>query len=595
MDTSERSCDIYEYIATYPKPPLIPVPDKTDVMAFLEELDQTAGRLPRWITRAAMYLNGFERYLKRLPESLEDSLRHTDLRGGALFSPVISASLALADDTRKLSPIQRAVTLIFAARSLYQDVMSGKLPPDRYKDSVLEMGQYPNLFSTCLIVEGKRARIFKSKNTSDITVIIGGNFYTMSIGDAGADLEFEQLEEALAKLIQQVRQHKSQSKEVSPGILTCAEHGTQLRIFQQLQRSEINRASLNALRNSFVTLCFDLEHEPKDHAEAAIISHIGNNANRWFHSSLQIVVFGNARASVICNFSTYLDGNPMMRASAELQKRASACPISDESEHAVVSSIPSPTKLQWEIDSNQIQLAEKDFLAIRDEQQATFEITGIGKRLFLKYNFQPIPVFVVALQMATKELIGRIVRITQFMTMSRFRCMDLVTPNVTTPEMVHFVDYIQSDEIDNVRAKALLNEAISSQLQEMRKARKKFPIPEAFVMQAFVEKGWRRWYVSLIFSLQMMLLNLLGVPKKLGREVLISHPEIYPEVPVVGRPGVRLPYVRYVGLHYQIMDEKIIITFMPGLKWNISNQDFIKVLEKCLKRISSIIQTVEKV
>ena len=65
-----------------------------------------------------------------------------------------------------------------------------------------------------------------------------------------------------------------------------------------------------------------------------------------------------------------------------------------------------------------------------------------------------------------------------------------------------------------------------------------------------------------------------------ARDVLVSHPEIYPGVPIVGRPGIRLPYVNCFGLHYQMMADKTVITMMPGTRWSIPNEELIEVLTR---------------
>lgn len=74
------------------------------------------------------------------------------------------------------------------------------------------------------------------------------------------------------------------------------------------------------------------------------------------------------------------------------------------------------------------------------------------------------------------------------------------------------------------------------------------------------------------------------------REVLISHPAIYANVPLVGRPGVRLPYVAYFGLHYQIWPEKIVLTYMPGLNWQIPNEKITQFLKANLIKIKKLIE-----
>jgi hypothetical protein len=47
---------------------------------------------------------------------------------------------------------------------------------------------------------------------------------------------------------------------------------------------------------------------------------------------------------------------------------------------------------------------------------------------------------------------------------------------------------------------------------------------------------------------------------------------------MLGRPGVRLPYVRYFALHYQMLDDRTRLTVMPGPSWKISNADLAAAL-----------------
>ena len=161
LKEKERTKDIYEEISAYPKPPLIPIPGPNE-LETLEEMGIKLNPLSRAITKAAMAVTGFRSFQKKLPNKLEKLLRQTNLRGAGLFALINSATLALKDDPRPLNPVDRAVTLLFAARSLSDDIKSGKLEPDQYRGEVLEMGQYPNLFSTTLTIDGKRAWLYKS-------------------------------------------------------------------------------------------------------------------------------------------------------------------------------------------------------------------------------------------------------------------------------------------------------------------------------------------------------------------------------------------------------------------------------------------------
>ncbi len=588
MDANERSRDIYEEIAGYPKPPLVPLPEPDDLDS-LEELGLKSGSVSRRIVKAAMFATGFRAFQEQLPHTIEALLRQYDSRGAYLFAPVVSATLALEDDPRSVSPIERAATLLFAARSLCQDITSGNLAPDQYQGQVLEMGQYPNLFSTSLIVNGKRARIFKSTNGSQITIAVARRFYSLKVWNLGAETTLEQLKEALAELAYTAQRNRLKAHEPSPGLLTCATHPTQLKAFQRLQKIETNAESLAAFRHSLLTLCLDLDSNPSSYADAAFVAHSGNCGNRWYHASLQLVVFGNAKACAICNFSTYLDGNTMMRAASEIQKRAVECPVGNETRKNFVS-LPPATELSWKVGKELCQRAQKDLQAVQDNQQATFEIQGIGRSSFTDHNVEPVPAFILALEMAVRRLTGEMVKITQFLAMSRYRYMDLATAMVTTPEVTCFVDYMDSGDVQHDRATALLQEATSSQARECRRARRYLPLDDIFLLFVRSKKGSRRLYVLFTAVLAAILLRILGLFRPVQREVLVSHPDIYPEVPVVGRPGIRLPYLKYFGLHYQILEDRIVVTVMPSTNWTIPNAELIAELRTSLKRIQLIMR-----
>jgi hypothetical protein len=593
MDARERSRDVYEHIPAYPKPPLIPLPEPGDLES-LEKIGLKPGKLSRGIVRSVFALTGFDKFQTRLPEKLEDLLRSHHARGVYLFSPVISATLALQDDPRELDPIARASTLLIAARSLYDDLFAGKFEPDWLRGQPLEMGQYPNLFSTSLAVEGGKPRMYKSTETSCIAIAIHRRLYTQQIGRPGVDTTAEQLEDALARLVERAAHHRLRAAEPSPGLLTAAGHLTQRKIFARLQEDPTNRQSLEALRHTFLTLCLDLDSFPASPAEAAFQAHSGNCANRWYHSSLQIVIFGNSRACVICNFSAYLDGNTMMRGAAEMQKRAAASPSSnpvsrDGSSAPGDPELPPAVELNWRINPRAAQAARREVQQVLDRQQATFEFDRWGAAFLKAHQVSPIPAFILALQMSLKRFTGRAVPITQFLAMSRYRCMDLVTANVTRPEVVRFVEYLESRDFEWKQARALLQEAIQAQELACRHARRNIPLPDIFISYLATLKGFQQGYVALIVMVGFFLLRRLGLLKPRRTEVIVSHPEIYPEIPVVGRPGVRLPYVTVLGLHYQIMENRIVITWMPSLAWTIPNAELFAELSQSLKQIEEIL------
>lgn len=589
MEPNERTTDVYEQISAYPKPPLVPLPKLAELDGLLTDLGQPRGTVARALTDITLSLTGFRPFLRDLPSRIEQLLRGSNLRLPGLFAPVIAATLALEDDPRRLDPLTRAATLVCAARRFHADLMAGKLPPDTYRGETLEMGQYPNFFSTHQIIEGKSTRLFKSTQCSQINVMVNGQMYLLHIGEADAELSVPQIAAGLVEIVARASQEKPGPGQRSPALLTAALNPTQYRGFGVLQQRPNNRASLAALRHTFLTVCLDLEEQPESHAAAARDAHSRHLDNRWFHASLQFVVFGNARACAVCSFTAYLDGNTMMRGGAEFQRRAAAWPTEDASPRPAAS-LPAATKLNWEVPEPLLAQAQRDIKFVLDDQPATFEITDFGRTWLANHGADAVSTFILALQMTANRLVGRPARITQFVTMSRYRCTDLTTAMVSTPEVLRFAEAAASATTSPGPAAALFQEAISSQTREVRAARKFLGLPIVFNLLIQSRRGAAQLLTAAAFMIRARLLQRLGLYKDWERQILVSHPEIYPEIPIVGRPGIRIPYVKHFGLHYQIWADKIVITLMPGLKWSTPNETLITELRSDLLQMRDMLE-----
>jgi hypothetical protein len=581
---AERTRDLYEQIEAYAKPPLLPIPSLDDPTA-LRELGAKPNALSRGALKTILPATGFPAFHRGLESKLEDVLRRVNTRGPHLFAPILSATLALSDDPRSPDPIGRAATLIFAARRLHDELRAGTLPPDEDRGHVLEMGQYPNLFGTSTIVEGGQPRIFKSAHLSQITVVVGQRLFTLEIGDPGTDPTVEQIRAALEAIVRTARENPLGADEPAPGMLTAADHGTQLRIFSNLQTDAVNAESLGAVRHSLVTLCLDLDSHPGSYGEAARLAHSGNPANRWYHASLQLVVFGDAKAAAICSFSAYIDGNTMTRAGMELQQRAAACPLDGE---AVGTPLPPARALRWQIPPAAAEQAAADFARVRDEQQATFDLDGLGQEFFAAAGLPPIHAFTLALQMTARRFVGKPVDVFQFLTMSRYRCKDLVQALVTTPETIRFLEHLDGADTRPEAARALMQEALKSQEQKCRDKRSRLALNESFALYLASLRQQGRGARAATAGISLHLLRKMGVLQSRPSEIVISHPKVYREVPVLGRPGVRLPYVKHFGLHYQIFEEKTVVTMMPGVTWQVANRELIDELRGNLLRLQQL-------
>jgi hypothetical protein len=594
-----RASDIFEHISGYPQPPPVPLPDLDDLGLFTA-FDIRDTPLARQIVHGGMTASGFTSFVNKLKDDdLEALLRAINLRIPGLFAPVLSATSALLDDPRPLSPFQRAATLIFGAYSLYHSVMTAELEPDNLRSKPLEMGQYPNLFSTSMILEGRMPSLFKSVFEPQISVLIGGRIYLLQLGDLETETWVEGLATALEKLA-------SQAQPLPPGtpalgLVTAANSPTQMRIFNLMAHSPTNAPNLRALRRSFLTLCLDLDGVPETAAEAARLAHSTNFANRWFHSSLQLVVFGNARACLITSFTAYLDGNVMTRSASEIQKRAAVYPLAEES--TAPPAIYPVQELTWELTPQALppklyQRAQEDIHRVLDPQIATFELADFGVSFFETLKLSPVPAFILALQAATSRLAGHPAEINQFASLSAFRCMDVIQVMVSTPAVKQFAQAMELVDLDVnggqesalTQARALLQPALESQAAVLRKARGQIPTDILMMLYARTRRGSQQIRAQACLSASVFGLILTGQMRlNAMRDVIVSHPTIYPEVLLLGRPGARLPYVKSFGLHYQIWPDKTVLTVMPGQHWQVPNAEVADQIAHSLRTLARIV------
>lgn len=257
-------------------------------------------------------------------------------------------------------------------------------------------------------------------------------------------------------------------------------------------------------------------------------------------------------------------------------------------EHSAVLPV---TFLKWQVSDEFIKLAEKDLKRIKDlDQPATFTIHSIGRDFFKEKGIPGIPSFVIALQMTLKQVLDKQVNIHQFVSLAQYRYMDLTTAIVSTEDVKQFTNHFLDGHSYNKEYFELFLKAIDSQKAVIDKVRSKLPLSDIFTLFFMNSSKFQKiWSQTLILPL-LWLLKKFKLITMTSREVLISHPGIYPNVPLVGRPGVRLPYVTYFGLHYQLWPDKIVFTFMPGLNFQIPNEKISQLLEANLFKLKKLIE-----
>ncbi len=249
--------------------------------------------------------------------------------------------------------------------------------------------------------------------------------------------------------------------------------------------------------------------------------------------------------------------------------------------------------LTWQVNPQFLQTARTDYKRIQDDQPATFILEHVHQKLFRDLELEPIEVFVIALYMTAKAHTDEPPALHQFLTMSKYRYMDLTTAIVTTPEVQAFCDYLQQKHTEPGHAAELLKKAVKSQKQSCTAERSAFPLSTVFSLFLMSKTGFAKIRALILFVLTDFMLRKTKRMRGIRRDIVISHPAIYPEIAMVGRPGVRLPYVTYFALHYQIFQDRTIITMMPGLRWNVANEKLIAELHDNIQAIIDIVQNVK--
>ncbi len=585
----ERTRDVYERLPGLPEPPPVPIPPVGDLRS-LEQKGLKITPTSQRIVMAAMKLSGLAGFQARLPQDVSQRLRRTNNRLPGLFAPPLSATAAFLDDPRGLSQLERAAALVMGAYDLYRALYSGHFEPDRYKGEPLEMGQMANLFGTTLVVDGRGARLFKTTNAAYFTVIAGGRYFILTI-DPESGPDYASILAGLQAIVETVRQTPPPEDYLSPGPITAGTNRTQRRAFRALRKIPENVRSLDLLQHSLFTLALDLDAAPGSVEEAARMAHSQHYENRWFHSSLQLVVFEDARACAVFNFTAYLDGNAMMRGGVEIFERSLQFEPAPDQEEAT----PDRDQVQalgWQVDPQFVEMARRDYQRLIYDDRATFTFPGVGRSAFQEHGMSAVPSFVLALLMASRRLTGETPNIIQFLTMNKFCCMDLETAWVTTPEVIKFVETMDDEGVDNETKIELMKQAIESQRQAMRRSRRGLSLMRIYDLYMRDSGFFRKVYVVFIALITILILRIMGFYQSPGgRDIVISHPSVHPAIPVFGRPGARLPYVRFFGLHYQMFDDKTVVTFMPGVKWTIPNEKLAQELASDLKRLKALLES----
>jgi len=520
-------------------------------------------RRARFILNTAARMTGFERFLEQLPDRLPEAVAGQTVRP-ATCGPLDAATMVLADDHRTVDPIARAVTLVLAGVELRNDIVSGALPQDQVHGLPVEMFQYSNLFGMNLDLAGNRWR--RSDRPHHLGVLYRGAMFVIEL-----DAACGQTSEHVAADLQAVVSGTVPTKCDGRTLLSSVSTAMRLRLLSTMPAADVPPL--------LFTICLDFDTGPANHAEAGRLAQIGNCENRWYASSMQVVVFGNAMAAVLCSFSADLDGNVMMRAADELQRRASHVPIAGLPVRRAGSRVPVNLPA---ITAEDVARARSHVRTLTSAQESVFWLDGLGSEYFARLRVQPVPAFVVALHGAVHTIAARPADIRQYVSQATYRGMRVRQMSTLTDTVAAVCRVLHRG--DHPRELAVLfRKAVAENQERSRVARRHFATSVAKqIYRMSTADGARRRHDRIDRS-ALWLAGRLGCAREPDPwSIVLSHPRIFPTVPLVGRPGVQWPGNR-VGIHYQIREQGT--TLVISGPADLPNEGLARAVDAVCRRI----------
>ena len=481
----------------------------------------------------------------------------------------MNATSVLKDEEQTPDALDRAVRLVGAARSFYTDLLVGQIGVDCFRDAPLEMGQYRNLFSTCLYPRGMCFEIYKPLLDAYIVVTSRGWYFKVDLPLVAGQIDRAALRYALEEVVAAARALPPAN---SPGAISAAALPPRTAGLITLRSRAQNRVALDTLANAFLVLCLDLASLPTDEEQACRLAQCGNLENRWHLASQQIVVFGNSKAAIVFSYVAGIDGNVMMRYSTELRRRALNLSMDLQDSGSVFSDHLRP--LHWQIPSWVDRQARSSAYSVLVAERALYRFSNWSGSRLTASGFRLDAIFNVALLMAAQKLAGRRPHYIELLTMAKYRNCGLGNAMPWSPAISQLVDPALNPH--SPEAATALQAAVNAHAEALRHGRKHLNIMDILSLQLALAPAWRK-PVALFTMLQFI--------KRV--DVIVSSPRASEEIDIVGRLGVALP-VNLFSLHYEIHDEDLSLAFMPGQSRPFSNAEIAAVFKECLDRIVAI-------
>lgn len=568
------------------EPTLHPLEDmiawvEEDLLAFYPDAEERAAKRPI----VSSFLNEYdfsENYQKLVQ-------RKGEVEGGRLYLNhslvTLNYVVTLIPDPGKPQMLVRAASLVAATIEFQQQFLNQTLEPEVRRGRSLCMQQFSNIFGRTLVPSPEGGNQYRDcPNSLHIGVLYRGHAYQVPVFQNGKPMSVGQILHQLEWVTTQ-----SSEQEGNLGLITC---GTRPECGQwraRLAQESEGQDLLEAMDSALFILALDEEQSPRSCEDLGRAVFSQNPANRWHDKSIQWVVCGNGQAGLVCNYACYLDGSVGIHFASRVCALASTIKGGGLDEVEVT-----PRFFVQQLPDEIRAAAHTAGHYLLREEQSVFEAEGFARRFFKAHRISPDSCVQMAILIGTYRMFGKVLSLRQYVSLRHFIGGTLDLPYVSTKEVIAFIDAATRGNVAPKALCSLLRAAVASHKKLILQTYKGRSPKLVFNCVPWDESLERVNFLQqrLTYYKEQGIRNYVGDMFGLTEDtadLITSALQLYPETPLAGRPGIRLPYLTYLGMHYFVTDESILFSYMPAPQCPNDLRELHEHIEQALRLIGDIL------
>eukprot|EP01125_Pyxidicula_operculata_P004709 TRINITY_DN1760_c1_g1_i4.p1 TRINITY_DN1760_c1_g1~~TRINITY_DN1760_c1_g1_i4.p1 ORF type:complete len:591 (-),score=103.16 TRINITY_DN1760_c1_g1_i4:1234-3006(-) len=252
-------------------------------------------------------------------------------------------------DNPNVGQIRRAAILSEGFLCAKEQIEIGRFPPEKVKDTPVDMFSYTVMFNSCRIPHPTRdyTDIYPGSESRDIVVMIDGQFFVFDgFYEDGSVLSIQHFEEQLEKVL---KLSKNGKKYPPVGLFTTENRTTWSHIRDNLLKNPTNAESYDVVRKSVLVLCLDDINYSSDDEKAAhfLFGAKTHRHNRFYDKPIQLVFLKNGQCGLVGEHSR-MDGQPIGCVNDWVLKREKNSEYVQSSSKQLTDT---PRQLEWVLNS----------------------------------------------------------------------------------------------------------------------------------------------------------------------------------------------------------------------------------------------------